>query len=318
MRRGKFLSVAIFVVGTFLFLFQSVFAQSIIEIVVDEKRECLESLKFNDSVKIFIHEKCFGDNKADENKVINESEVQNENFTIEQKINKYDVFISEIMVNPGEGDVEWVELYNQTDENINIDGWKLIEGSQKVTGLSGQIEAKSFLVIEKGSLNNFGDYISLIDRNSDIVDEISYGDNEITIRNAEIVEKGMSYVRDFEDVSLQKLFITSEVTKNFLNSKNYYIKKQEGMEKESIKEKSRIEKVNVLEEQDRGDEVIENLQDGFIDNFKEEDSDFSVEELKVYPKIQITEVYPNPEGSDLDGEFIELYNSNDFSVNLFG
>ncbi len=88
-----------------------------------------------------------------------------------------DVVINEFVSDPVDGEEEWIELYNNTDQEIDLTNWKIEEGSGAQTNLSGKIGPKDFFVVEKikGYLNNTGDIIKLIDSNGRIIDQVSYG-----------------------------------------------------------------------------------------------------------------------------------------------
>jgi len=84
---------------------------------------------------------------------------------------------------------EWIELYNNTDNAINLEGWilKAADGTPEIS-LEGTILAKSFYLLErtddgtvpnikadliyKGSLNNKGEYLELTNPRGKIVDEV--------------------------------------------------------------------------------------------------------------------------------------------------
>lgn len=104
----------------------------------------------------------------------------------------FDVIINEIawMGTTNSTSDEWVELYNNTDGNINLDGWFLEsdDGKPKVK-LSGTIPANGFYLLERtdnntvpnivankiytGALNNGGEFLKLYDNNGDMVDEVN-------------------------------------------------------------------------------------------------------------------------------------------------
>lgn len=115
------------------------------------------------------------------------------------------VLINELVSNPGDGDTEWVELYNPTTEKKDLTGWYLMEGSGAKTSISGELggyAADKFFAIAspKGSLNNTGDIITLYDPNGHTIDQVSYGnwnDGDID-NNAPLAEEGYSLVRKLD------------------------------------------------------------------------------------------------------------------------
>ncbi len=96
---------------------------------------------------------------------------------------------------------EWIELFNNTNNVLDIDGWKIAadDGSPEIL-LGGNIEPKGFFILErtndetmpetkadliyKGGLNNKGEYLQLFDRQGNLIDSVQcqdgwlYGDNE--------------------------------------------------------------------------------------------------------------------------------------------
>ena len=85
---------------------------------------------------------------------------------------------------------EWIELYNPTDKNININGWRLIDRLGKINiVLKGKITPFSFFTLERtseetlpdikadfiytGALKNSGGYLMLINKRGKIVDEVN-------------------------------------------------------------------------------------------------------------------------------------------------
>jgi len=114
-----------------------------------------------------------------------------------------DVVINEIawMGTENSSNDEWIELYNNSSSLIDISGWRIISNDKtpNIT-LKNKIPSKGFFILErtddttltnikanliyKGSLNNNGEYLKLIDANGKIIDEIDcskewfFGDNE--------------------------------------------------------------------------------------------------------------------------------------------
>ncbi|HRN96070.1 MAG TPA: lamin tail domain-containing protein [Candidatus Levybacteria bacterium] len=106
------------------------------------------------------------------------------------------VLITEVSSN---GD-EWVEIYNDSGGNINLDGWKIQDGSSNsdtLTAPSGFESEKHAVIVGGGStvtvpdgvlkiqlstpigsgLNNNGDRLIITDDKGNIVETISWGDD---------------------------------------------------------------------------------------------------------------------------------------------
>lgn len=105
------------------------------------------------------------------------------------------VAISEIYPNPSDGKKEFVELFNSTDKDIDLAGWKLDDipnGGSAMQSISGIIPAKGFLVLEDGmgltiGLNNDADSVILYDPSGGIQSQVDY-----TMKSS---QKGFSYMK---------------------------------------------------------------------------------------------------------------------------
>lgn len=134
---------------------------------------------------------------------VNFSEDQNtaNNVTIKQFIvsppgnNFNDVVINEIMYAPSSGEPEWIELYNRTNQTLNLKNWKLSDAASSIT-ITNQdklLNPNSFIVITKDSsvlnfyniqseiieanlpsLNNTGDAVVIKDISNVLIDSVSY------------------------------------------------------------------------------------------------------------------------------------------------
>ncbi len=107
-----------------------------------------------------------------------------------QAANLGNVVINEIawMGTENSANDEWIELYNNTDNTINLDGWilKADDGTPEIK-LSGIILAESFYLLErtddstvpeisadliyKGALGNDGEDLKLFDNSGNLIDE---------------------------------------------------------------------------------------------------------------------------------------------------
>ncbi len=82
---------------------------------------------------------------------------------------------------------EWIELYNQSGEEVDLSGWTIEDDGNSVYELAGKIPAKGYFVIEDAesvlnseadfvlsiSLANSGDSLVLKDSNGEIVDSVN-------------------------------------------------------------------------------------------------------------------------------------------------
>ncbi len=199
-----------------------------------------------------------------------------------------DIVINEFVSDPADGEVEWVELYNTTSKNIDLADWTVEEGSGAKTTLEGEIGPSNedrFMVIEKpkGNLNNKGDIIILRDSKSTLIDQVVYGDWDDGNKdnNAPQANDPNSIARKLDGY-------------NSYNNANDFV-----ITVTPTKGKSNI----ITAEEETVEEEI------------------SAEEKAQYDyssDINVTEIFPNPVGSDTDDEFIELYNKGERDVNLTG
>lgn len=107
------------------------------------------------------------------------------------------LLINEIYPNPEEGGGEWLELYNPSDSSISLEGFSLTDLSgNSIKPLSGSIEAKSFLLVSDliFVLNNDTDSVYL-SFDSNIIDQVSYGDIRNNPQNAPVPPRGKSISR---------------------------------------------------------------------------------------------------------------------------
>ncbi len=120
-------------------------------------------------------------------------------FKVNPPGNNYnDVVINEIMYAPSSGEPEWVELYNTTNESINIGRWRFADPSSGII-ISDQILGEilgphefiilsshesitqyynvpsKVLVVNLPTLNNSGDILTLTDLdNGKLIDSVAY------------------------------------------------------------------------------------------------------------------------------------------------
>jgi len=199
-----------------------------------------------------------------------------------------DVVINEFVSDPGDEDTEWVELYNMTDKEVTLEGWTIKEGSGSKTQLEGTIgysgDNRFYLIKKvKGNLNNSGDIIILRNNTDTLIDQVAYGnwDDGNVSNNAPVASDPYSVARKADGF-------------NTYNNENDF---------------------SVTTSLTKGtSNIITNIED-------EENEEISQEEMAQYDfssDVIITEIFPNPTGSDSEDEFVELYNKGNRDVNLTG
>ncbi len=209
-----------------------------------------------------------------------------------------DVIINEIawMGTKASSHDEWIELYNNTDQDIELNGWALEEEGEKIEPLKGIIKANSYFLIERTDdstiknieadqeptgwsgygLNNSGEYLILKNKNSKIIDEVNClngwfaGDKE--------ENKTMERIKPKELGSNPNNWKTNSSSTYALDSDNNLINGTPKSQN-SLIQKKKIKK------------------------------DYS-------NKIIINEILPSPEGADSKKEWIELKNIGDKKINL--
>ena len=127
---------------------------------------------------------------------------QVEVITLEEIINntgyEKQIVITEILPNPEIEDEEFIELYNPTDEMVNIAGWRLVDASSRsyvinaldlppitITALQSNsviLPPKQYILLEQSitnlHLNNSGgEEIFLFDTEDNIIDSVAYSSN---------------------------------------------------------------------------------------------------------------------------------------------
>ncbi|MBT3538571.1 PKD domain-containing protein, partial [Candidatus Parcubacteria bacterium] len=191
--------------------------------------------------------------------------------------NDGDLVINELVSDPSDDMEEFVELFNTTNQVINLGGWSLEDGSEGRTNLNGTISANGFYVIEKpkGNLNNAGDIVILFSPSGKEIDRVSYGswDDGNISDNAPAPKDPLSLVRKVDGLDANNDYydfvLTNTITKGTSNV------------------------------------VTQVTEDGEV-----------VEEASNFVGVIINEVFPNPKGSDNEDEFIEIFNNGNETINL--
>jgi hypothetical protein len=186
------------------------------------------------------------------------------------------VVINELVADPADEEVEWIELYNKTNLTIDLTDWTIEDNTEKPVDLEELIiEPLSSLVLNKDehfsfALNNGGDVVRLKFQNS-LIDQIVYGsynDGDLSDNAPQAVDpNSIARIRDGCD------------TNNDLNDFNITTTPTPG-------------KTNLISQNESL--VVVDYPRGII----------------------INEILPNPEGSDNLLEFIELKNISANTINL--
>ena len=189
---------------------------------------------------------------------------------------------------------EWIELYNNTNSLINLDGWtlKAIDGTPEII-LSGTIQSNGFYILERtddttipniiadqiytGALSNKGEHLQLFDNQDDLIDEINSIDGWLSGDNT--TKQTMERINPAS--------LNWQTSKNPLGTPN------------TIN--------SVFTQQDIKQEPV-----------SEQEPTQEIEEMFYSLDIMFSEILPSPEGPDSENEFIEIFNNNDFDIDLNG
>ncbi len=93
--------------------------------------------------------------------------------------------INEVVPNPANNDLEWVEIFNPDDQSIDLVGWQLtdrLSSPSTIFNFGNQnLEPGQYLIIrlEASKLNNDGDGVVLMNQNHDEVDAMDYVGSEL-------------------------------------------------------------------------------------------------------------------------------------------
>jgi len=135
-----------------------------------------------------------------------------------------DIVINEFVSDPWTGEIEWIELFNNTANPIDLTDWTIEDNTEKPKSLEGlTLDPNSWLVLNQGQdfsffLNNTGDIIKL-KYDDTIIDQITYGDfDDGNINdNASKPSKGQSSARNIDgqdtDNDKNDFSITTTLTK---------------------------------------------------------------------------------------------------------
>jgi len=191
---------------------------------------------------------------------------------------------------------EWIELYNNTPSSISVDGWTLKNAGETISiELKGVIPSYGFYLLErtddnsvlnikadliyKGSLKNSGEKLELFDNSNNLADSVNCEEGWFAGDN----KTKQTMERDYSG-------------EGWHNSQDKH-----GSPKSKNSEGLSLTLPTIPEEK----EIIPQENDK--------------KETEVYPSdIIFNEILPSPEGEDSKEEWIEIFNRNNFEVDLSG
>jgi hypothetical protein len=267
--------------------------------------------------------------------VKNDSIPHIEESPTETEATNRDVYINELLPNPSKDKEEFIELYNPSEEKIDLAGWTLKDASKKghyVFPAKTPILPLDFLVVYgtvfKFALNNSGlEKVFLFDPEENLISSVSYTGSK----------RDLSYNFDGAGWRWSKFLTPGEEngfnnlpqTKNKIPKKAYqntYVEfstKAKDKDGDKLKyvwdfgdgHKSYLKKTRHKFEKTGKYAVTLKTFDGSEDKVET----FSIE-IKKFPKfnIEIVALSPNPKGKDTGAEYITLRSNEKKSVDLKG
>lgn len=191
------------------------------------------------------------------------------------------IYLNEFLPNPIGDDktLEFIELFNSSDDNIDISGWFLEDSSGDIFEIPDGtiISGSGYLALYTGpniTLNNAGDHVRLLDPEESVHEDAAYSGSK----------EGYSYNR-MDDGSYRESSTSTPGAKNNI----------------TIKEDPSPTPISTAKTQ-----------------VKDDEEDEQIIAYHFSSKIIINEFLPNPVGSDTDQEFIEIKNLDAKAINLLG
>ena len=211
--------------------------------------------------------------------------------------------INEFVSDPESGN-EWVELFNTATTSFDLFGGNICDNTLKsCKTTSGTIHAKSWLVMDLQTskyLNNNGDSVILIDSDDDIVDQVDYGNNLASS------DKGQSLARKLDGVDLDgssDWSITTQITKgttNIIVEPVQPVSSGSGGSNSSVQSDAEVESETNTTTTEQASTIS------------------TCDNCRKTGKVILTEIYPNPIGSDSLDEYIRITNLSGDTIDLTG
>ena len=264
------------------------------------------------------------------------------------------IIINELLPNPeGSDDAEWIELKNENDDSINLEGCYLEDASGNRYIFSSDdfnnLNINNYFILERStsgiSLNNFNETISLFNNLNEKIDEMNYANSQENYswsrfdnqwKKTSLLTKGYKNQEEIiqspianinllnNELKINQEIILSAEESEDPNDQNLEYKwylnnslKNNDQEYQVTFTTIGLKKIKlkVINESSLKDETTIYLYITNSEESSEKEEKINETCLSINKNIIINEIIPNPEGSD-DQEWIELYNPNDQNINL--
>lgn len=203
-----------------------------------------------------------------------------------------EIYITEALPNPSgeESTDEFVELYNSSNSAVDLTDWELSDSTSRNYTLAGSIGAGQYATFYREAsgiaLNNSGDTVELYQPDGTLLDTIEYTDSA-----GEDVSYALSNDGDW--------YWTTTVTAGRSNT---------------ITEVSDGTEEDLEDTESSEDEDTENTDDVN----EADDSEGDLQGYDFSNDIELSELLPDPEGSDVTDEWIELHNAGNTTIDVYG
>lgn len=200
------------------------------------------------------------------------------------------IVISEVFPNPSteESEDEFIELYNTSTETVGLAGWLLSDATSNTYTLSGSIQGGGYVAFYRSdsnlAFNNTGDTAELYHPDGALTDSVEY---------TESADEDSSYALD-SDGEWSWTTTPTPYRANVITNADAENGEEGNKQDDGDPEEEDAAEEEEGEEDDGGDEPTYQLSDHII----------------------LSELLPDPEGSDATDEWIELVNTGNTQVNL--
>ncbi len=226
---------------------------------------------------------------------------------------------------------EWIELYNNSDIPINLEGWMLIaeDGAPKDIKLTGSVLAEDFYLLERtddnsvpniaadliytGALGNNGEVLKLYDNLGNLIDEANCGSGWLAGDNKtkQTMEKtNTGWQTSAEPGGTPNSIVASGQAPKSQNSEGVNPNGQTPTPQNSLS----------LVAGQAPSPAPSTAPSPPLSPPPAHLSPLPTPSVThIYPDgITFNEILPSPEGADSENEWVEVFNQNNFEVNLSG